>query len=357
MINRLVTLSTVFLLSSCAHQEHDKLSQSYAEAPVVVNRIALGSCLRQRRRQPIWDAIIDTRPDLFVFLGDNIYANTMDMDVMRVKYEKLASQPGYQRLLSMSPVLATWDDHDYGGDDLGTEYPMKREAQRVFLEFFNVPRSSPRWGRDGVYDAQIFDSNNRTVQIILLDTRFFRSALRSEPLDEECRKRNYVSNDDPSATILGDEQWNWLEEQLRAPADLRIIASSIQVIPNQHCMEKWANFPHERSKLFGLIRDSDADGVILVSGDRHFADISRLKPSPVNYPIYELTTSSLNASRGDKFEPNQYRIGNRNFGSDNFGLIEVDWQQSDPQISLQIRDVNGDVVIAHRLSLSELRAK
>ena len=292
-----------------------------------------------------------------MFLGDNIYADTVDMDVMRAKYEKLASQPGYQELLAICPVLATWDDHDYGRDDVGAEYPMKRESQQVFLEFFNVPRSSPRWYREGVYDAQIFGSGGQAVQIILLDTRFFRSALKPEPRDAECPKWNYVSNDDPSATILGDDQWNWLEEQLRAPAELRIIASSIQVIPDQHCLEKWANFPRERRKLFQLIRDSGAEGVILVSGDRHFADMSRLTKSPANYPIYELTTSSLNASRGDKYEHNQHRIVDENFGSDNFGLIEVDWQQSDPQVSLQIRDVSGDVVMAHRLSLSELRAR
>lgn len=138
------------------------------------------------------------------------------MDVMRAKYAKLASQPGYQQLLSTAPVSATWDDHDYGRDDVGAEYPMKHESQRVFLEFFNVPRSSPRLGRDGVYDAQMFGSSGRTVQVILLDTRFFRNALKRDPSRVECRKAKYVGNDDPNATILGDEQWDWFEEQLRA---------------------------------------------------------------------------------------------------------------------------------------------
>ena len=86
-----------------------------------VSRIAFGSCCRQDKPQPIWDSIVAAKPDVFVFLGDNIYGDTEDMTLMRQKYEMLASQPAYQKLREDATILATWDDHDMGKNDAGVE--------------------------------------------------------------------------------------------------------------------------------------------------------------------------------------------------------------------------------------------
>src|SRR5688572_29544020 len=98
-----------------------------AADPPVVSRIAFGSCARQDKPQPIWDAVVETKPQHFVFLGDNIYADTEDMEVMKQKYALLGKQPGYIKLKATCPVHATWDDHDYGKNDAGAEYPRKKE--------------------------------------------------------------------------------------------------------------------------------------------------------------------------------------------------------------------------------------
>ena len=82
-----------------------------------LSRILFGSCVKQDRPMPIFEKIADERPDLFIFLGDNIYADTTDMDVMREKYAKLKADAGFARLLRTCPVMATWDDHDYGAND------------------------------------------------------------------------------------------------------------------------------------------------------------------------------------------------------------------------------------------------
>ena len=88
-------------------------------------------------------------------LGDNIYADTLDMDVMRAKYAKLAAMPGFQLLRKTCPILATWDDHDLGANDAGGDYPKKDESQKIFLDFFGDPDDSPRRHRPGVYDAKV----------------------------------------------------------------------------------------------------------------------------------------------------------------------------------------------------------
>lgn len=329
-----------------------------------IGRIAFGSCCDQRKPQHVWDAILESRPDLMVLLGDNVYADTEDMTKMRRTYAKLGAVDGFRRLRAACPLLATWDDHDYGKNDAGAEFPSKRESQRVFLEFFQEPLDSPRWKREGVYDAKIFGPIGRRVQVILLDARYFRGPLiRRDPAARPVfgQPGFYQANTDRSTTILGEAQWAWLAEQLRMDAELRIIASSIQVIPEDHGFEKWMNFPHERERLFRLIRDSGANGVLFVSGDKHWAEISRMDGG-VGYPLYEVTSSSLNSPRAYIFESNRRRIGwlSRFFAGavyyeENFGMITVDWERADPMIGLEIRGDRGDVVVRHEIQLSGLR--
>ena len=212
-----------------------------------VRRIAFGSCVMQEREQPFWEGVLATEPDLFLFLGDNVYADTEDMAVMRAEYAKLLATPGYQKLRATCPVLATWDDHDYGGNDAGAEYPSKVESQRVFLETFEEPPDSVRWRRPGVYDAHVFGPPGKRVQVILLDTRYFRGPLERSKSSVPALGR-YVPNRDTSVTLLGAKQWEWIERQLRIEAEVRIIASSIQVVSENHGYEKWMNLPHERAR-------------------------------------------------------------------------------------------------------------
>jgi alkaline phosphatase D len=276
------------------------------------------------------------------------------MDVMRAKYQKLADLPGWQKLLRTCPVFATWDDHDYGGNDVGAEYPKKDESQQIFLDFFKEPKDSPRRQRPGVYDARVYGPPGKRVQVILLDTRYFRSKLKKRagvPPGEG----PYEPDPDPKATFLGEAQWQWLEEQLRVPAEVRLLASSIQVVAEDHGFEKWANLPLERERLFKLIRDTKAAGVVLLSGDRHLAELSMMDGG-VGYPVYDLTSSGLNQGyrRWRRCEVNRHRVATMNAG-DNFGLVTIDWDREDPRVSLQIRDVEGDVTIQQKLSLSTLQ--
>ncbi len=341
-----------------------------AADPPVVSRIAFGSCAKQDKPQPIWDAVIDTKPQHFVFLGDNIYADTEDMEVMTQKYALLAKQPGYIKLKATCPIHATWDDHDYGGNDAGAEYPKKKESQQVFLDFFEVPKDDPRRSREGVYSSTVFGPPGKRVQLILLDARYFRSPLKTgfkpgEP--GEGRRGKYAPNTDKDATVLGEAQWKWLAEQLKVPAELRLIGSGVQVVPDEHGSEMWGNFPLERQRLFRLIRDTGANGVMFLTGDRHLAEISRLPADHadgVGYPLFDICSSSLNTPSGNvtktkvRFasEINSYRVGLTYFEV-NFGTVLIDWEPTDPVVRLQVREESGDVVLQQRLTLSQLRAK
>jgi alkaline phosphatase D len=332
-----------------------------------LSRIAFGSCAKQDKPQLIWDAVIETKPQLFLFLGDNIYGDTQDMQVLREKWNLLGAQPGYQRLKETCQVLATWDDHDYGANDAGADYPQKRESQQIFHDFFSVPEDSPRRIQEGVYHAQVFGPAGKRVQIILLDVRYFRSPLKKgfkpgEPGDGY--RGVYLPNDDQAATVLGDVQWIWLAKQLRVPAELRLLCSGTQFLPDEHGSECWGNFPRERMKLFQTIRESKAHGVVLLSGDRHLAEVMKLPSAEadIGYPLFEVTSSSLNApsnnvtKAGVRFanEINRYRIGLTYFDI-NFGNVMIDWDQPDPLLRVQVREEKGQVVLQQRLLLSQLQ--
>ncbi|WP_166830728.1 alkaline phosphatase D family protein [Thalassoroseus pseudoceratinae] len=325
------------------------------DAPL--SRIAFGSCAKQENPQPIWNGIQVSNPQLFLFIGDNIYGDTRDMAALKAKWAKLGAQSGYQKLKSSVPILATWDDHDYGENDAGSEYPKKVESQRIFLDFFEEPADSPRRKREGVYLAKMFGPEDKRVQVLLLDTRYFRSPLipkrwQTEPGSGE--HGVYLPNTNADATMLGETQWKWLEAELKKPAKVRIIASSIQVVADQHGWEKWGLMPHERQRLFDLIRKTKANGVIFVSGDRHHAEISRLPAEVVGYPIYDVTSSSLNQPSKWRNELNEHRVGVV-YNPENFGTIHIDWQTADPTIRLQVRGMQNDVVLQAKTSLSELQ--
>lgn len=317
--------------------------------------IVLGSCLKQVDH-PMLDRTLTLPMDLFLFLGDNIYADTRDMTVMRAKYDALKASRFFQELRRRGPVLATWDDHDFGANDAGAEYPLRRESQAEFLRWLDEPADSPRRRRDGVYDARVLGPAGRRVQVILLDTRFFRGPLRrAAPGEPALVGGPHRPQTDRSVTLLGEAQWRWLEEQLRQPAELRLVASSIQFVSEFSGAEAWANFPHEKQRLLDLLRETRAAGVLFVSGDRHWCELSRMD-GPTGYPLYDLTVSALTEKhpRGTPSE-NRYRALPQTYHDVNAGHVHIDWSAADPLVTWRIVDVTGRTQLEHRVRLGELQ--
>ncbi len=322
--------------------------------------IAFGSCADDEKPDhPIWDAIIETKPESMIFMGDNVY---VDMEAaladgtvegFRPDYERLANTPGFQRLREVATLHATWDDNEYGSQDGGAEYSLKDVSQRKFFEFWNVDPESERYKTPGVYGSAWVESEHGRIQIILTDTRYFRSpVVRAEPNDE-CPYVNILPSEDPELTMLGEAQWEWLSERLAEPADLHLLVSSIQVIPEEQCFERWYEMPLERKKLFAAIRNASARTIIL-TGDRHIGEISRLPTTDdegMGYDLYDVTSSSLSASFGfGEGEPNRYREGD-NVRVNNFGILKVDW--TNRIATMELRDQTGTKLRTAQLALDD----
>lgn len=315
-----------------------------------ITRIAFGSCAKQDLPQPIWHAVVAQTPDAFLMIGDNIYADTQDIRALRSKYAQLGAKPAFQKARKAMPFFATWDDHDYGQDDAGAEYPFKAASQQAFLDFWGVPVDSPARTQEGIYSSAILGTGEHRVQIIMLDTRYFRSSLTR-------KFGRYVPNWNPGSTMLGEAQWNWLARELKKPAEVRIIASSIQFASSDHGYETWGNMPYEKQRLLDLIAETQAKGVLIVSGDRHFAEISQIPATHTLYPIYDFTSSGLTGSRDPTNELNPYRIAPESpYTGTNFGTITVIWEGlHGPQLELQIHDLEGAAVTRTYIPLIDLR--
>jgi alkaline phosphatase D len=348
--NVLGAISAALLAIGCFAAAQVQAQTVDESAPLT--RIHFGSCIKQDKPMPIFDTINKERPEVFLMIGDNIYGDTTDMDVLRAKYAKLNADPGFSLLRASCPVLATWDDHDFGKNDAGADYPKKRESQKIFSDFWGDPLSSPRRRREGIYDAQTVGPKGRRVQFILLDTRYFKGPWKA---GERRVGGPYYPNPDPAVPMLGEAQWKWLEEQLSQPAELRVVVSSLQFIAEAAGQETWSNLPSERQRMIDLIAKTKASGVVFISGDRHWADLS-VQSAGVPYPLYDLTSSSLNQPhpRGSPTD-NRYRAIKTTYHHANYGVIEIDWDAEDPTIDLKIRDMEGKTRISKRLSLGSLK--
>jgi alkaline phosphatase D len=326
-----------------------------------ISRIALTSCSSEERAQPAFDAVRAAKPDIVVMAGDNVYGSAAPEDPLlsdlRYAYFRQLRQPHFVNLVSSTPIVPIWDDHDFGRNDAGGDFQGKQVAQAMFARFWRLAPNDPRQTREGLYTSTMFGDGDERVQLIVLDTRFFRSPLKTLPDDGSPRPfGRYAENTDAGVTVLGEAQWRWLEAELKKPARLRLIVSSYQVVVDGHNFERWGNFPAERARLFRLIADTDAKGVVFLSGDRHQGAIYR-REGAAPYPLYELTGSAINMptplTEGRSEEPGPQRLVDP-IRAENFGFVEIDWDAR--TITLQVRNEAGVVARRESVTFSEIGA-
>ncbi len=288
-------------------------------------KIGIGSCLDQDFPQPIWQPIEEENLDYFIFLGDNVYGDSIFENLYKMKRAYSKQEKLLPDFLDQTDIFAIWDDHDYGKNDGGSDYKYKKLAENLFLDFWNVPINDVRRSREGIYFSENKVFFNQKYKLIFLDTRYFRSQLKG-------KKGSYQKNNDESSTILGKEQWTWLEKELNSNFDYLFIFSSIQIIPEDHGFEKWSNFPNDRTKLLKIL-EKYKDRTILFSGDRHRSGIYKRNG------IIEITSSSMNKPGSSFFETDKYLIG-ETYPQENYSVLKI----LNDNISIDIKDKYGEIL-------------
>jgi len=301
--------------------------------------IAFGSCSHEYDSVQMWGNILNHQPVAWIWLGDNIYGDTYDMEVMKAKYQMQKQRPSYQKMIKSTDIYGVWDDHDFGINDGGKEYTMKDESKKLMLEFLDVSKANQVWNHKGAYQSYIIQQNELKIKLILLDTRYFRDAL----IDNPDAPPRYLPND--NGTMLGEDQWQWLEKELTdSDADIHLIGSSIQLIPIEQGYEKWGNFPKERTRFFNLITKTTPARPIILSGDRHIAEFSKIALEGLDHPLYEFTSSGLTHTwMSGEPEINAHRVGEMII-SKNFGIIEIEHNEKRIKIKLEVRGSDNQVL-------------
>ncbi|GMV44529.1 MAG: hypothetical protein AMXMBFR64_62450 [Myxococcales bacterium] len=296
-------------------------------------RIAFGSCTNAEYRPeaPIFSQVHAVIPDLFLMLGDNHYADSTVTARLETFLRHSREDPHFADLVAATPTIATWDDHDYAGNDLYGEVPGRDETLEVFTRYW-ANGSYGSDGAKGVWSVQSWGD----VDVFMLDTRSHRS--------------------DAARTMLGKAQRAWLKEELLSSrATFKVLASSSQWTFGGS-PDSWGSFPEEREALLDFVMERQIPGVVLISGDVHRAEIRRLRAATKGtYDIWELTASPFNtATHACKPDTGVDTLVLCNATTPNFGLITVDTAGSTPMITLESRSVTGWSLGAVTLTLSDL---
>jgi len=321
------------LLQGCQSVPNVPINETVSQAPGDALHLGFGSCNNHRKDQDYWDNI-DRHfsakagpgyPDFWVWAGDMVYADTTSRTKLGKAYAKVAGG-SYgtfaQRCREAGcVVVGTYDDHDWGGNNLGGRASTDPEwisalnklsrpsRKAAAVGFLGEPTRLATALRRPLYAHYDVTQSDVTTRISLLDLRYDRE----EP--------------GADAELMSQEQWRWLEDNLQADGiDLHLIVSSTQVLRLDPRKDTWAQYPEERVRLLSAIAESDAP-VILLSGDIHAAEISRLgaqeeRDAGITFPLYEITASGLNRLRCflsicDYGWENRYREGfeaRMNFG-------------------------------------------
>ena len=308
-------------------------------AALAQSRIAILGCHREYRPAPALYRYVEARPDISIWVGDNVYADAeSDPAIIEDSYARLEAKPAFQVLRDSSVFLVTWDDHDFGLNNAGKEYILKEESKAIFRAFWSLEDEIPV-DQEGIYYAKTFAEGEHTLQVILLDVRYNRD-------------QPYSGGD-----VLGEAQWEWFEEQLEQPATLRFIVSGMQVLLDAASgSETWDQFPEAQQRLFETIKKSRAEGVVFITGDQHYAEVGRM-PVGLDYDLVELQFASINQIEDPEF--NAYRVSPVARSLHTYAYIDVQWEEDEfdvPHLVFQVRDALDDrIELTYRVNFSELK--
>jgi alkaline phosphatase D len=300
-------------LSALAQQSNaDKLEMIQR-----LERLAFGSCNKQFSSQPVWKDLLLQAPDLFIWGGDNVYADTKNIDEIKKAYRLQNEVEDYKFFKALTPIIGTWDDHDFGDNNTDGNYPIKNLSLTAALDFLEEPIFSIRRLQEGIYTSYEFGEPGKKIKIILLDNRYFMN------LDKE-------------APLLGKVQWAWLEEEIKnSSASLHLIVSGLSVLsPQNPSSEEWGDFKQERERLKRILQ-SRTIPYLYLTGDKHFSSIFKKNGE------LEFLASGMTHNTRKPLRPwVRLKYPNPVF-ENNYGLIDFDWDHTSPVLTLSIRSSSG----------------
>jgi alkaline phosphatase D len=329
------------------------LWQWRSDPPTV--RIATGSCAYlndgrfDRPGKPygagegIFDCIAKERPDLMLWLGDNIYLREPEwtsLEGINRRYRFYREHPSLQKLWQACAHVAIWDDHDFGPNDADASFSNRGWTRAMFDRYW--PR--PFAGQDAGIYGQISVGD---IDIFMLDGRSSR------------HPENWPA-DDPDKAMFGAVQLAWLQSALLASrARFKLVAGGGQFWNQVSRFNCLAQYPGEQARLRQWLDARRIPGVVFLSGDRHFAQLLRIE-RPGLYPLHELTTSALTSSPPSRIDAAEFdnpeMVAGTLYPQRNYAVITASGPASQRQLRIELKSTTGERVWDWQASADELSA-
>lgn len=272
----------------------------------------------------IFNSIADQHPDLMLWLGDNVYLREPDWGTRTGflhRYTHTRSAPELQRLLRSTHHYAIWDDHDFGPNDADGSFVNAPLARAMFDLFW----PNPTCGVPGVPGITTAFSH-ADVDFFLLDNRTFR-----------------VPGDVPTSqpAMLGNAQVDWLIRALKySDAPFKLVAVGSQVLNTAALYENYATLAAERTELLRRIEVEGIRGVVFLTGDRHFTELSSL-PLADGRMIHDLTVSSLTSGSYKATDTNEWRVAGTVVEERNFATMTFSGKKGERVMTIRAFDGKG----------------
>jgi len=287
----------------------------------------------------IYTSIYKKHPDFMLWGGDNVYLREADYysrTGILARYTYHQSLPELQPLFGSVHNYAIWDDHDYGPDNSDRSFINKD----LTLEAFKLFWANPSYGvMDKPGTTTFFKWND--VDFFLLDDRYYRSPDNRE----NTRKVEF-----------GEDQIEWLMDALSfSKAPFKIIVTGGQILNPLPEWETYSMFPEEKNELLNKIKAEGITGVVFLTGDRHFTEISKMKRHGT-YPLYDFTISAFTSGANSwPEEPNFYRIKGTHIFKRNFVVFSFTGKRKHRVMTCTTYDVHGKKIWDFSLKADELK--
>jgi alkaline phosphatase D len=285
------------------------------------------------RDSSIFETMAKDKSAFMLWLGDAWYTREVDYYSKwglwyRASHDR--SQPVLRNFLKAMPQFAIWDDHDYGPNDIGSNYILKDESRKVFSSYF----CNPSYGENGqgIYSMITFGD----ADIFLTDDRWWRS--------DDHMKDSVNGKPNPEKRMLGKQQMDWLKNSLLySTAPFKIIAMGSQAINPASPFDKWWDFPAEYDEMMSFLKENKINGVLFLTGDRHHSEIIKVD-RPGTYPLYDITVSAL-TSNGYEFKGKEINNSYRVIGFDlkqNYGKFSFTGKRNDRKLTVGFLGLKGE---------------
>lgn len=302
-------------------------------------KIALMACMKdffviEGTKNAMWESARAANPDYLFFIGDSVYGDALIIagpNFLWERYIESRKSIPFYRWKNLKPVLATWDDHDFGQDNGDGKMSFKAEALSHFRTFF-AQESDKKHLFKGHANSLLFRAFGQNFAFF--DNRYYRGFWSEEKY----------------RTFLGKKQIDWMMDGIaQNPLPTLVMQGAPTFGRSEKKCSYHHNSPQELQYFLTKLKDTGAPAVF-AGGDLHYSEVSKIDKRVLGYDTAELITGCMHSNTKDNYYDNPNpRLG----GSlqESFLMLERPGTKSDPVWQTSCITPNKRIAFQNRIKL------